>query len=435
MLTPFEQSVQDLVLAATDVIVQAQVFQDQLDYGQESLLTELSDGFQKFLSWLKQKVLDLLHKFITFVKYLKATIFGLVSNQRSSFIQSITSSHYQVSPFEDKEIFIPYNVEEIFEHLKGFREKLPIQVTQDNGQKISRDISGWFQIWHELVLERDRSIRIMKSKCCSVCRRIVDYLNFLEVQAIALSENVSEVRYLIDKAETVTDVVSLTSKLIRGTAQLVNVSSATTYDFLMIPDTSPRTVSDLKNVVLECIKTLGYITVSISNILEPLPGIMIRIGKIYDNSGFTLHYTTTIDPGFHRHIEQIIGDSVRVDNIIVTTKEPNTWPTDDNNTIIGWCHASYGSIGARDLWINARYLLRDISPDGIERAARLMLVTIVHECTHLSDGQNYKRFDQNRSNDDQEERRAYGNEKKYVPTLSELNWAKTQIKTMISKMK
>lgn len=335
MLTPFEQSVQDLVLAANDVIVQAQVFQDQLDYGQESLLTELSDGFQKFLSWLKQKVLDLLHKFIAFVKYMKATIFGLVSNRRSSFIHSITSTHYQVSSFEDKEIFIPYNVEEIFEHLKGFREKLPIQVTQDNGQKISRDISGWFQIWHELVLERDRSIRIMKSKCCSVCRRIVDYLNFLEVQAIALSENVSEVRYLIDKAETVTDVVSLTSKLIRGTAQLVNVSSATTYNFLMIPDTSSRTVSDLKNVVLECIKTLGYITVSISNILEPLPGIMIRIGKIYDNSGFKLHYNTPIDLSFHRHIEQIIGNSVRVDNIIVTTKEPNTWPINDNNTIIG----------------------------------------------------------------------------------------------------
>ena len=76
-----------------------------------------------------------------------------------------------------------------------------------------------------------------------------------------------------------------------------------------------------------------------------------------------------------------------------------------------------------------------VNDDGIERAARLMLVTIVHECTHLSDGQNYKRFDQNRSNDDQEERRAYGNEKKYVPTLSELNWAKTQIKMMIAKMK
>ena len=63
-----------------------------------------------------------------------------------------------------------------------------------------------------------------------------------------------------------------------------------------------------------------------------------------------------------------------------------------------------------------------------------MLVTIVHECTHLSDGQNYKQFDKNRSNDDQEERRAYGNEKKYVPTLSELNWAKSQIKMMVSKM-
>ena len=434
MLTPFEQSAQDLVFAANDVIVQAQVFQDQLDYSQESLLTELSDGFQRFLSWLKQKVLDLLHKFITFVKYLKATVFGMFSNRRSSFIQSITSSHHQVSSFEDKEIFIPYDVEKIFEHIENFRKKLPIQVTQNNRQKISCDINEWFQIWYELVLERDRSIRILKSKCCSVCRRIVDYLNFLEVQAIALSENVSEVRYLIDKAETVTDVVTLTSKLIRGAAQLVNVSSATTYDFLMVPDTSPRTVSDLKNVVLECIKTLGYITISISNILEPLPGIMIRIGKIYDNSGFKLHYSTTIDPDFHRHIEQIIGDSVRVENIIVTTKEPNTWPTDDNNTIIGWCHASYGSLGARDLWINARYLLRDLSPDGIERAARLMLVTIVHECTHLSDGQNYKRFDQTRSEDAQEERRAYANEKNYTPTLGEVNWAKLQIRTMISKM-
>ena len=383
MLTPFEQSAQDLVFAANDVIVQAQVFQDQLDYSQESLLTELSDGFQRFLSWLKQKVLDLLHKFITFVKYLKATVFGMFSNRRSSFIQSITSSHHQVSSFEDKEIFIPYDVEKIFEHIENFRKKLPIQVTQNNRQKISCDINEWFQIWYD---------------------------------------------------ETVTDVVTLTSKLIRGAAQLVNVSSATTYDFLMVPDTSPRTVSDLKNVVLECIKTLGYITISISNILEPLPGIMIRIGKIYDNSGFKLHYSTTIDPGFHRHIEQIIGDSVRVENIIVTTKEPNTWPTDDNNTIIGWCHASYGSLGARDLWINARYLLRDLSPDGIERAARLMLVTIVHECTHLSDGQNYKRFDQTRSEDAQEERRAYANEKNYTPTLGEVNWAKLQIKTMISKM-
>ena len=163
MLTPFEQSAQDLVFAANDVIVQAQVFQDQLEYGQEGLLTELSDGFQRFLSWLKQKVLDLLHKFITFVKYLKATIFGLVSNRRSSFIQSITSSQYQVSSFEDKEIFIPYDVEQILEHIEGFRKKLPIQVTQNNRQQISCDIHEWFQIWHELVLDQDRSIRILKS--------------------------------------------------------------------------------------------------------------------------------------------------------------------------------------------------------------------------------------------------------------------------------
>lgn len=60
-----------------------------------------------------------------------------------------------------------------------------------------------------------------------------------------------------------------------------------------------------------------------------------------------------------------------------------------------------------------------------------MLVTIVHECTHLSDGQNYKRFDQNRSNDDQEERRAYGNEKKYVPTLSELKLISPVYSTML----
>lgn len=124
-----------------------------------------------------------------------------------------------------------------------------------------------------------------------------------------------------------------------------------------------------------------------------------------------------------------------VDAITVTTKDPKTWPTIHNNTIVGWCHASYGSLGARDLWINARYLLRDTTPDGIERAAQLMLITIVYECTHLSDGQNYRYFDHDRSDDAQEERRAYGNEKKYVPTLNEVNWAKTQIKMMIAKMK
>lgn len=171
------------------------------------------------------------------------------------------------------------------------------------------------------------------------------------------------------------------------------------------------------------------------NHIPALTTIISTIDKIYNHASFELHYTTKIDSGLKQHIDQLLKGLFSVDAITVTTKDPNTWPTDDNNTIIGWCHASYGSLGARDLWINARYLLRDISPDGIERAARLMLVTIVHECTHLSDGQNYKQFDKHRSNDDQEERRAYGNEKKYVPPLSELNWAKTQIKMMIAKMK
>lgn len=433
MMTPIERSSYDVVMTACDLLADLSVERETMSFSQEGLLSELSTGFQTFLTWVKRKVQELIHKFLIFIRDMKDAVVRLFYQKNSKFMQIVMSSNNTRIPFNDTTITIPYDVPELHKYALKLNDTVPFRITYDNTD-LRQSIDKLHNIWNKISYPNS-NINITKSACCEHCRTIVNLLKNMESDALTTSEHLTKSRYLLDEVKTPQDLGRFLVQATGGLTRLAVVDQMIVSGMFFKMFSDPETLKQLKQLTVSCVEALALVIGFICNHIPTLTTIISTIDRIYNHASFELHYTTEIDLSLKSHIEQMLKGLFSVDMVTVTTKDPKTWPTIHNNTIVGWCHASYGSLGARDLWINARYLLRDLSPDGIERAARLMLVTIVHECTHLSDGQNYKRFDQNRSNDDQEERRAYGNEKKYTPTLSEVNWAKLQIKTMISKMK
>jgi len=71
MMTPIERSSYDVVMTACDLLADLSVERETMSFSQEGLLTDLSAGFQTFLTWVKRKVQELIHKFLIFIRDMK----------------------------------------------------------------------------------------------------------------------------------------------------------------------------------------------------------------------------------------------------------------------------------------------------------------------------------------------------------------------------
>lgn len=71
MMTPIERSSYDVVMTACDLLADLSVERENMSFSQEGLLTDLSTGFQTFLTWVKRKVQELIHKFLIFIRDMK----------------------------------------------------------------------------------------------------------------------------------------------------------------------------------------------------------------------------------------------------------------------------------------------------------------------------------------------------------------------------
>ena len=433
MMTPIERSSYDVVMSACDLLADLSVERENATLSQEGLLTDLSTGFQTFLTWVKRKVQELIHKFLIFIRDMKDVLVRLFYQKNSKFMQIVMSSNTGRIPFNDTTITIPYDVQELHKYTLKLNDAVPFRITYDN-TSLRQSIDKLHNIWNKISYPNS-STSITKSACCEHCRTIVNLLKNMESDALTMSEHLTKSRYLLDEAKTPQDLGRFLEQATGGMTRLATIDPLIMFGMSMQVFSTPETLRQLKQLTVGCVEALSLVIGFICNHIPTLTTIISTIDKIYNHASFELHYTTKIDSGLKQHIDQMLKGLFSVDAITVTTKDPKTWPTIHNNTIVGWCYATTGTSAVHDLWINGRYLLKDTSPSGVEDAAELLLSTIVHECVHLFDAQNSFEFEPREGNDTIQEQHAYTLEGQYRPTSSELNWARTQIKTMISKMK
>ena len=433
MMTPIERSSYDVVMTVCDLLADLSVERENMSFSQEGLLTDLSTGFQTFLTWVKRKVQELIHKFLIFIRDVKDVVVRLFYKKNSKFMQVVMSSSNGRIPFDDTTITIPYDVEEIHKYTSKLNDTVPFRITYDN-TNLRQNIDKLHNIWNKISYPNS-NVNIAKSTCCEYCRMIVNLLKNMESDALTLSEHLTKSRYLLDEARTPQDLGKFLEQATGGMTRLATIDPLIVFGMSMQMFSTPETLKQLKQLTVSCVEALSLVIGFICNHIPALTTIISTIDKIYNHASFELHYTTRIDSGLKHHIDQMLKGLFTVDTITVTTKDPKTWPTIHNNTIVGWCYVNTGTIAVHDLWINGRYLLKDTSSSGVEESAKLLLSTIVHECVHLFDAQNSFEFEPREGDDTIQEQHAYTLEGQYRPTSSELNWAKAQIKTMVLKMK
>lgn len=433
MMFPIERSSYDVVMTACDLLADLSVERENMSLSQEGLLTDLSAGFQAFLAWVKRKVQELIHKFLIFIRDVKDVMFRLFYKKNSKFMQVVMSSSNGRIPFDDTTITIPYNVEEIHKYTLKLNDTVPFRITYDN-TSLRQNIDKLHNIWNKISYPNS-NVNIAKSTCCEYCRTIVNLLKNMESDALTMSEHLTKSRYLLDEARTPQDLRKFLEQATGGMTRLATIDPMIVFGMSIQMFSTPETLKQLKQITISCVEALSMVIGFICNHIPALTTIISTIDKIYNHASFELHYTTRIDSGLKQHIDQMLKGLFTVDTITVTTRDPKIWPTIHNNTIVGWCYVNTGTTAVHDLWINGRYLLKDTSSSGVEESAKLLLSTIVHECVHLFDAQNSFEFEPREGDDTLQEQHAYALEGQYRPTASELNWARTQIKTMISKMK
>ena len=435
MMTSFEQASCDLVMTTCDIISGIETLKgSEYPFGMESIFTDTVEGIQSFIQWLKKKLKEWINQFLQFVKSLRDTLLTWVKNRNNKFLQAITSTKPGSERFDNTTITIPYDLEKICETFRIITGHLPLAVKTTDSDTLKKEIYALHDMWNQVVLPKFQ-YRVTRADCCASCRWIVDGIRHLEAMSQTLSKNIKSVQTSLDRVNSPRELVGVMGKLVRGAEKLIRIDPTLFQSFLFYFDTSSITVEQLQQVVRSCIGSLVLGTVLVVNLTNPLETMISTISKIYNRESFELLYNTTIDPEFQRHIETMLQAPMEIGYIVVTTQEPNTWPTIGNSVIAGWCYAGTHRSGVKDLWINARDLLRNTDEQHLEPAIHRFLTIIVHECVHLWDAQHGGAFTEQGGHDSVHERKAYSMESSYKPTLRETLWAKHQIQTMLSLRK
>lgn len=156
MMTPIERSSYDVVMTACDLLADLSVEREHASLSQEGLLTDLSAGFQTFLTWVKRKVQELIHKFLIFIRDVKDVVVRLLYKKNSKFMQVVMSSSNGCIPFDDTTITIPYDVEEIHKYTSKLNDTVPFRITYDN-TSLRQNIDKLHNIWNKISYPTTRS--------------------------------------------------------------------------------------------------------------------------------------------------------------------------------------------------------------------------------------------------------------------------------------
>ena len=427
MLTPVEDAAYELITVSHEVVIALETLKsyDPIS-GIESLYSNTLQGLQSFVAWLKKKIQEWVQKFIQFVKVLKRVILNWFVRKNNQFLHAITSTTSLNSKWDRVPLTIPYDLSKILHTLDVITGHLPFKMDGHNTTQLNTSMLELSNMWKRCIDEKN-SLTLTCSKCCMLCRQVVDRLRHLEAIADTISRNMSKLQSSIDNIASPTDLSFVILYLVSGAKGLVKADHTT----ITSKGQSCRSLEEFQQFAKATIEVVMNTTIFITNLLTPTTQMISVIDKIYNGTSYDLHYETTIDLDFLHHIESMLHGSLCVGKIIVTTRAPNTWPTISDNGVAGWCYAGTGLTGVKDLWINARYLLEDTEEDHLDPAIHRLLSTIVHECVHLWDSQNGGEISEQRGRDAIHERKAYAIEASYKPTLRETFWAKHQLQTML----
>lgn len=336
--------------------------------GEETLIDTARESIVQFAVWLK----EMLRKVIAYVLQVIAAIRKKLSVVfRKYATEHLITFKYDISSIEQK---TPSLLNETIDFWCNRPEQIIIT---------ERELTEQFDVLKKIV-----STTISSNAVTSV--RLHDHGVFIQrtIEAITqpLPDNVASLSKAISQLNT-TDADS--ARRIRGMVDLL----LRTLRSMQMVEQDRVNLSDSASAIQACDTLFKLLLLKIKNIhgVSALLGdYLAKVQQAYNGSSIDIHLVIPMDKSFVKRLGLYYGGEFNVDNLIVTNRNPNTWPDPmdgSKSPITGWM---YDKCAIPNIWCSYNFLISSVSRWSMMRGSKeeSLIKTIVHECRHLFDIQN-----------------------------------------------
>lgn len=336
--------------------------------GEETFIDTAREAIVQFVIWLK----EMLRKVIAYILQVIAAIRKKLNVVFRKYAEEqLIAFKYDISSIEQK---IPSLLSETVDFWCNRPEQIAIT---------ERELTEQFNVLKKIV-----ATTISSNATTSI--RLHDHAVFIqrviEATTQPLPDNVGSLSKAISQLNT-TDVDS--SRRIRDMIELL----LRTLRSMQMVEQDRVNLTDSTEAIQSCNTLFNLLLLKIKNIHEIsglLGDYLAKIQQAYNGSSIDIHLVVPIDKSFVKRLGLYYGGVFNVDNLIVTNRNPSTWPDPldgSKSPVTGWM---YDKCAVPNIWCSYNFLTSTISRWSRLRGSKeeSLIKTIVHECRHLFDIQN-----------------------------------------------
>lgn len=402
--------------------------------GEESLVDQAKEAISKFISWLKEKLHDLVKK-----------LFVWIEKRRVGVMKLLRKSNEPTK--------LPYNLERIDGYRANIFNHLPIPINfkqySNDPAAVRENMKATFERWKSVFTKTDKFeygsdtiLKItgdMQSKVELWSDRVKTIADAMQQYERSLKESLSP-----------EDLYRLTKEFTSKCKHIIDYNCG--YSDL-VNDNPEQAHLIMKEHTTQVIQLITSGCDFITKMCNVAADWYCDVKHIYDATSKDVNASIPFDRSMVHRLEAHYGGQLKVRDLILTNTSPSTWPIVKgvvHSRTAAWCYASDSNRDTFDLWINITYLnstwsrILDALVDpnttsGRYRKEDVFINNVVHECYHLYAAQNNLPFDQ--IHDPNKDRDAYHNAKherdardsarSFNITDSDRAWARKVLNSMI----
>lgn len=395
--------------------------------GDEGLISNIIEHGSRFIEWLKKKVgniieaikkflLSILNKVLVFLGFKPIAASSNRAQMHASWVK--ISKEFKGADVADgnERIAIPYNMTDI---CKYFTPTSILLVANEYTPEIGNNesIRTYSDEIRDVV---DRMITALQKKSdgtgAAGPRR--QFRN-------ALARVFEAIDCYIADLNKWTDSLDKTMTTIDGNMEPDDIAKRLG-DASVVSYRIPNGTT-LQTLINDVVKINSVVISAHATVVQHAIPALLDIADLFSIGKHNVHIVEPINNDFKRRLEGLFGHSFKLDNLVITNKDPRAWILNtDEIGAAGWCVAGENVTGTRTIYVNYNVILQYIKQahGQLTTVAKHVLKTIVHESRHAFDSQTGRKFDDFsiKWEDRQHEQRAINASNIFVITDHDIRW-------------
>lgn len=349
--------------------------------GEESLVDKAKEAISKFISWLKEKINQLIaavKKFFGAIRHKVCKVLGIKETPKTSnsdFVKkSMSDLFLLMSQARDGVILIPYKyMDEVAEVFTDAHVFMRTRCKSTPFDAFKRKLDSYVDKAHQLCEKQKGVVGYRRGDVRDLARSIASDLGHIALLSDTLVFALEEFKLTISDDMTKEEF----KEAILGISKQAND--------IFRDDIMDVGIQDGVKQVILIVTTISRASTELCSI-----GVsyLLDIDRLF-NRDIPVEVTVKIPSHILKKMEHLFGGSVTVRNVIITNRRPMTWGLSDDTAEerppYGWCYAKNNMSGSVDIYVNYRLYSNMWGPSGNATKDQIdsFMGTIVHECYHL----------------------------------------------------